>query len=169
MGMAWTERWHANLENVFENTFCGELCMLCTDVYSFLSYGYEIHATLGVMASDDTQGLFCQPQEHRCPAVHCVQWTWVSEPDAFDEPATQQVFVQQLIHYLQARRTAMWGRVRMTVPLCTTNVCIGSCTQQKVQCKSALKSLPLFSDRLMMRCKDCKCAFHCTPVWSMYL
>ena len=65
-----------------------ELCGLRTDVYSFLSYGYAVHAKLGVEASDDTQDHFLQPQEHDAQqfAEYEALERLVSEPNAFDEP-----------------------------------------------------------------------------------
>ncbi|KAL5475612.1 hypothetical protein EMCRGX_G025445 [Ephydatia muelleri] len=68
---------------------------------------------LGVKASDDAQGQFHRPQEHNAQQfdVYDTLETLVSEPDAFDEPATQQAFVKQvqdqLIYCAQARGTVV--------------------------------------------------------------
>ena len=90
-----------------------ELCGLHTNVSNFISYGYAVHAKLGVKASDDTQDHFLQPHEHDAQqfAVYDALERLVSEPDAFDEPATQQAFIKkvqdQLIHCAQARGTVV--------------------------------------------------------------
>ena len=67
-------------------------------VYSFLGYGYAVHAKLGVKASDDTHDHFHKPQEHEAQqfAAYEALERLVSEPDAFDEPSTQQAFISAM-------------------------------------------------------------------------
>ena len=84
-----------------DHTLRDELRGLSTDVYTFLSYGYALHAREGVKASEDTDGE-CdnshQPQEHEVQQFRAYQELeeLVSQPDKLDEPGIQEALVSMI-------------------------------------------------------------------------
>ena len=78
-----------------------ELRGLRTDVYTFLSYGYALHAREGVKASEDTEDQ-CdyshQPQEHEVQQLKAYQELeeLVSQPDKLDDPGIQEAIVSMI-------------------------------------------------------------------------
>ncbi|KAL5517271.1 hypothetical protein EMCRGX_G002784 [Ephydatia muelleri] len=78
-----------------DHTLRDELRGLRTDVYTFLSYGYALHAREGVKASEDTedQGDYShQPQEHECQELEEL----VLQPDKLDDPGIQKAIVRMI-------------------------------------------------------------------------
>ena len=77
-----------------------ELCGLRNNVHTFLGYGYAMHVKMGVKASGATEHHSFQPQEQEHDAQQFAEYEalerLISEPNAFDEPATQQEFVKQV-------------------------------------------------------------------------
>ena len=78
-----------------------ELCGLRNNVHTtFLGYGYAMHVRMGVKASGATEHHCFQPQEQEHDAQQFAEYEalerLISEPNAFDEPATQQEFVKQV-------------------------------------------------------------------------
>eukprot|EP00731_Ephydatia_muelleri_P026723 Em0018g823a len=96
-----------------DHTLRDELHGLRTNAYDFLSYGYSLHAREGVAASDGTEANSHQPQEHEVKQFRAYQELeeMASAPDLFDDPDTQQAFVDhvkaQLSHCAQATRTVV--------------------------------------------------------------
>ena len=96
-----------------DHTLRDELHSLRTNAYDFLSYGYSLHAREGVAASDGTEAHSHQPQEHEAKQFRAYQELeeMASAPDLFDDPDTQQAFVDhvkaQLSHCAQATRTVV--------------------------------------------------------------
>ena len=72
-----------------------ELCGLYTDVYSFLRYGYAVHAKLGVKATDDTQDHFLQPQEHETQQIAAYE--------ALEDWLQNQIHLMSQLHNRQNR------------------------------------------------------------------
>ena len=79
-----------------------ELCDLRSDAYTLLSYGYAVHVRKGVDASEETEVHSHQPQEHEAQQFAAYQELdeLNSLPDLFDEPATQEAFINQVRHQL---------------------------------------------------------------------
>ncbi|KAL5484240.1 hypothetical protein EMCRGX_G020702 [Ephydatia muelleri] len=96
-----------------DHTLRDELHVLRTNAYDFLSYGYSLNAREGVAASDGTEAHSHQPQEHEVKQFRAYQELeeMASAPDLFDDPDTQQAFVDhvkaQLSHCAQATRTVV--------------------------------------------------------------
>ena len=84
-----------------DHTLRNELRGLHTDVYTFLSYGYALHAREGVRASEDTEDQ-CdyshQPQEHEVQQLRAYQELeeLVSQPDKLDDPGIQEAIVSMI-------------------------------------------------------------------------
>ena len=84
-----------------DHTLRNELRGLRTDVYTFLSYGYALHAREGVKASEDTEDQ-CdyshQPQEHEVQQLRAYQELeeLVSQPDKLDDPGIQEAIVSMI-------------------------------------------------------------------------
>ena len=80
-----------------DHTLRNELRHLCSAVFTFLSYGYMAHARKGV-TSEETAEHFHQPQDHEAEQFTLYRnlEEFVSQPDQFDEPATQEEFVDQI-------------------------------------------------------------------------
>ena len=81
-----------------DHTLRDELRGLRADVYTFLSYGYALHAREGVKASgniEDQSEDIHQPQEHEAQQFRAYQELdeKVSQPEKVDEPAVQEVLV----------------------------------------------------------------------------
>ena len=81
-----------------DHTLRDELLCLRSDVFTFLSYGFAVHVKSGVQASDDTVVQSCEPQEHEAHqfAEYIKLGELLSQPDLFDEPATQESFIFQV-------------------------------------------------------------------------
>ena len=88
-----------------DHTLRNELRGLRTDVYTFLSYRYALHAREGVKASEDTEDQ-CdyshQPQEHKVQQLRAYQELeeLVSQPDKLDDPGIQEAIVRMIIGQL---------------------------------------------------------------------
>ena len=84
-----------------DHTLRNELRGLRTDVYTFLSYGYALHAREGVKASEDTEDQ-CdyshQPQEHEVQQLRAYQELeeLVSQPDKLDDLGIQEAIVSMI-------------------------------------------------------------------------
>ena len=81
-------------------------------MFTFLSYGYAVHARKGVEASsEETAKRFHQPQDHEVEQLRLYGKLedLLSQPDLFDESATQDEFVDtvrtQLHICAQAKRS----------------------------------------------------------------
>lgn len=85
-----------------DHTLRNELRGLRSDAYTFLSYGYAVHVRKGVKASEETGVHNHQPQEHEAQQFSAYQELEElnSLPDLFDEPATQEAFINQVRHQL---------------------------------------------------------------------
>ena len=71
-------------------------------MFTFLSYGFAVHVKSGVQASDDTVVQSREPQEHEAHqfAEYKKLGELLSQPDLFDEPATQESFIFQVHNQL---------------------------------------------------------------------
>ena len=81
-----------------DHTLRDELLCLRSDMFTFLSYGFAVHVKSGVQASDDTVVQSREPQEHEAHqfAEYKKLGELLSQPDLFDEPATQESFIFQV-------------------------------------------------------------------------
>ena len=86
-----------------DHTLRYELLCLRSDVFTFLSYGFAVHVKSAVQASDDTVVQSrTEPQEHEAHqfAEYKKLGELLSQPDLFDEPATQESFIFQVQNQL---------------------------------------------------------------------
>ena len=85
-----------------DHTLRDELLCLRSDVFAFLSYGFAVHVKSGVQASNDTVVQSREPQEHEAHqfAEYKKLGELLSQPDLFDEPATQESFIFQVQNQL---------------------------------------------------------------------
>ena len=85
-----------------DHTLRDELLCLRSDMFTFLSYGFAVHVKSGVQASDDTVVQSREPQEHEAHqfAEYKKLGELLSQPDLFDEPATQESFIFQVQNQL---------------------------------------------------------------------
>ena len=85
-----------------DHTLRDELLCLRSDVFTFLSYGFAVHVKSGVQAFDDTVVQSREPQEQEAHqfAEYEKLGELLSQPDLFDEPATQESFIFQVQNQL---------------------------------------------------------------------
>ena len=85
-----------------DHTLRDELLCLCSDMFTFLSYGFAVHVKSGVQASNDTVVQSREPQEHEAHlfAEYKKLGELLSQPDLFDEPARQESFIFQVQNQL---------------------------------------------------------------------
>ena len=78
-----------------DQTLRNELCGLRKDVYTFLSYGYALHAREGVKSSEIHDNMEHQSQEHEALQFKAYQELeeLVSQPEDLDQPAIQEAIV----------------------------------------------------------------------------
>ena len=71
-----------------DHTLRDELCGLCSRVYTFLSYGYAVHAREGVRVAEDREEHSHLPQEHEDQQFKAYQELekLLSDPDMNDVP-----------------------------------------------------------------------------------
>eukprot|EP00731_Ephydatia_muelleri_P027492 Em0019g365a len=83
-------------------TLRNELRGMRSDACTFLSYGYAVHVKKGVKASEEAGVHNHQPQEHEAQQFSAYQELEElnSVPDLFDEPATQEAFINKVKHQL---------------------------------------------------------------------
>ena len=83
-------------------TLRNELRGMRSDACTFLSYGYAVHVRKGVKASEEAGVHNHQPQEHEAQQFSAYQELEElnSVPDLFDEPATQEAFINKVKHQL---------------------------------------------------------------------
>ena len=81
-----------------DHTLRDELCGLCSHVYTFLSYGYAVHAREGVRVAEDREEHSHLPQEHEAQQFKAYKELekLLSDPDMYDVPATQVEFVRHI-------------------------------------------------------------------------
>ena len=85
-----------------DHTLRNELRGMRSDACTFLSYGYAVHVRKGVKASEEAGVHNHQPQEHEAQQFSAYQELEElnSVPDLFDEPATQEAFINKVKHQL---------------------------------------------------------------------
>ncbi|KAL5502924.1 hypothetical protein EMCRGX_G009782 [Ephydatia muelleri] len=85
-----------------DHTLQVELLGLHSGVFTFLSYGFAVHVRSGVKASEVTVVQSHKPQEHE--AHQFTEYKklreLLSQPDLFNEPATQESFINQVRNQL---------------------------------------------------------------------
>ena len=85
-----------------DHTLRVELLGLRSDVFTFLSYGFAVHVRSGVKASEDTVVQSQKPQEHEAHQFteYKKLGELLSQPDLFNEPATQESCINQVRNQL---------------------------------------------------------------------
>ena len=85
-----------------DHTLRVELLGLPSDVFTFLSYGFAVHVRSGVKTSEDTVVQNHKPQEHEAHQFteYKKLGELLSQPDLFNEPATQESFINQVRNQL---------------------------------------------------------------------
>ena len=92
-----------------------ELHHLRSEVFTFLSYGYAVHARKGVEASSEvTTEHIHQPQDHEVERLRLYRKLedLLSQPDLFDESATQDEFwtlYEPSSMYVHRQRDQWWS------------------------------------------------------------
>ena len=81
-----------------DHTLRDELCGLRSHVYTFLSYGYAVHAREGVRVAEDREEHSHLPQEHEAQQFKAYKELekLLSDPDMYNVPATQVEFVRHI-------------------------------------------------------------------------
>ena len=107
-----------------DHTLRDELCDLRSHVYTFLSYGYAVHAREGVRVAEDREEHSHLPQEHEAQQFKAYMYKELeklrSDPDMHDVPATQVEFVRHIREQLNCCGLAR-GAVESKINFATTH------------------------------------------------